>query len=94
MPNSENNATPKGSNSSSSAHDDYELPDEIDFSKTTVVGFGLESLDRYLTETHGKPRTAQLAADVATAFPTDDDVNDALRRYYQIRQLASHRRPA
>ena len=72
-----------------SVHDDYEIPDEIDFSKVEVIGFGLESLKRYdaaKVDADLKRRTFVLASDVVSAFKTADEVNEALRAILRAAQ--------
>ncbi|MEW5985081.1 MAG: hypothetical protein AB1791_00440 [Chloroflexota bacterium] len=54
--------------------DDYELRDEYDLSKMTIVPKGRYAPDRRV----GK-NVVLLAPDVAPAFPTDEAVNEALR---------------
>ncbi len=67
-------------NKNRSAHDKYELPDEVDFGKTRFVGFGLEALERYATS---KKTTIHLDPDVARVFGTSDSVNMLLRAVIQ-----------
>jgi hypothetical protein len=67
-----------------SAHDDYELPKEVDFSRTKFIGFGLQSLERRAA---AKRKTVVLEADVARDFATSADVNQALRLVQQLRQV-------
>lgn len=59
-----------------SAHDDFELPSELDFSKLRYVGRGLGALQRYAAE---KDRTIVLDEDVAKVFTTARKANNALR---------------
>ena len=54
--------------------DDYELRDEYDLSKMTVLPKGRFSPERRI----GK-NVAVLEPDVAQAFPNDEAVNEALR---------------
>jgi hypothetical protein len=54
--------------------DDYELKDEYDLSKMTVLPRGRFAPERRL----GK-NVAVLEPDIAEAFPNDDAVNEALR---------------
>jgi len=54
--------------------DDYELNDEYDLSKMTVMPRGRFAPERRL----GK-NVAVLEPDIAEAFPNDDAVNEALR---------------
>ena len=62
--------------------DDYELRDEYDLSKMTIVAKG-----RYAPGRRGGKNVAVLAPDVAQAFPTDDAVNEALRLVLQIARV-------
>jgi hypothetical protein len=62
--------------------DDYELRDEYDLSKMTIVAKGRFAPGRRV----GK-NVVVLAADVAQAFPTDDAVNEALRLVLQIARV-------
>ena len=64
--------------------DDYELRDEYDFSKMTIVAKG-----RYAPERRAGRNVVLLAPDVAQAFPTDEAVNEALRLILQIAQVSS-----
>jgi hypothetical protein len=59
--------------------DDYELRDEYDLSKMTIVARG-----RYAPERRVGKNVVLLAPDVAQAFPTDEAVNEALRLVLQI----------
>jgi predicted RNase H-like HicB family nuclease len=54
--------------------DDYELRDEYDLSKMTIVPKG-----RYAPERRVGQNVVLLAPDVVQAFPTDEAVNEALR---------------
>ena len=49
--------------------DDYELQDEYDFSKMSIVAKG-----RYAPERRAGKNVVLLAPDVAQAFPSDDAV--------------------
>jgi len=49
-------------------HDDYELPDEVDFSRTKFVGIGIEALERHVTDKN--LRVISLDPDVALEFRT------------------------
>ena len=68
--------------------DDYDLRDEYDLSKMTVLPKGRFSPDRRA----GK-NLVVLAPDVASAFPTDEAVNEALRLVMQIGQMTNKRKP-
>ena len=59
--------------------DDYELRDEYDFSKMSIVATG-----RYAPERRAGKNVVLLAPDVAQAFPSDDAVNGALRLVLRI----------
>ena len=74
---------PKQSNA-----DDYELRDEYDFAKMTIVAKG-----RYAPERRAGKNVVLLAPDVAQAFPTDDAVNEALRLILQIARIPQHTAP-
>jgi hypothetical protein len=54
--------------------DDYELKDEYDLSKMTVLPRG-----RFAPERRMGKNVAVLEPDIAQAFPDDDAVNEALR---------------
>ena len=62
--------------------DDYELRDEYDLSKMTVVAKG-----RYAPERRVGKNVVLLAPDVVQVFPTDEAVNEALRLVMQIAQI-------
>jgi len=64
--------------------DDYELRDEYDLSKMTIVAKGRYAPDRRV----GK-NVVLLAPDVAQAFPTDEAVNEALRLVLRIAEVPS-----
>ena len=74
---------PKQSNA-----DDYELRDEYDLAKMTIVAKG-----RYAPERRAGTNVVLLAPDVAQAFPTDDAVNEALRLILQIARILQHTAP-
>jgi hypothetical protein len=63
---------------------DYELRDEYDLAKMTIVAQG-----RYAPERRVGKNVVLLAPDVAPAFPTDDAVNEALRLILQIARIPS-----
>ena len=67
-----------------SAHDDYELPEEVDFRKTRFIGFGLDALDRHDART--RMPTIALDPDVAQ-FRTAEEVNEALRLVQKMRAI-------
>lgn len=59
---------------STAKHDDYELKDEYDLSKMTILPKG-----RFAPERRIGKNIAVLEPDVAKAFPSDEEVNEALR---------------
>ncbi len=61
---------------------DYELQDEYDLSKMTVVAKG-----RYAPDRRPKKNIVLLAEDVSEAFPTDEAVNEALRLVLRIAEI-------
>lgn len=61
---------------------DYELNDEYDLSKMTVVAKG-----RYSPEQRMGKNLIILDPDVAQAFPTNEAVNEALRLVIQISRI-------
>jgi hypothetical protein len=62
--------------------DDYELRDEYDLSKMTVVARG-----RYAPHRRAGKNVILLAPDVVQAFPSDEAVNEALRLVIQIAKI-------
>jgi len=62
--------------------DDYELCDEYDLSKMTIVAKG-----RYAPQRRAGKNVVLLAPDVVQAFPTDEAVNEALRLVMQIAEI-------
>jgi hypothetical protein len=64
--------------------DDYELRDEYDFSKMSIVAKG-----RYAPERRAGKNEVLLAPDVAQAFPSDEAVNEALRLVLRIAEVPS-----
>ena len=64
--------------------DDYELRDEYDLSKMTIVAKG-----RYAPHRRVGKNVVLLAPDVVQAFPTDEAVNEALRLVMQIAEIPS-----
>jgi hypothetical protein len=62
--------------------EDYELREEYDFSKMTIVPKGRYAPDRRV----GK-NVAVLDSDICEAFPTDQSVNEALRLVMRLSQL-------
>ena len=61
---------------------DYELREEYDLSRMTVVAKG-----RYAPGRRAGKNVVLLAPDVARAFPTDEAVNEALRLVIQIAEI-------
>jgi len=66
---------------------DYELGDEYDFSKMTIVAKG-----RFAPERRAGKNVVLLAPDVVRAFPTDDSVNEALRLVIQMARIPGKRK--
>ena len=64
--------------------DDYELQDEYDLSKMSIVAKG-----RYAPERRAGKNVVLLAPDVAQAFPSDEAVNEALRLVLRIAEVPS-----
>ncbi len=62
--------------------EDYDLREEYDLSEMTIMPKG-----RFAPERRQGTNVVVLAPDVATAFPTDDAVNEALRLVIQIASL-------
>ena len=62
--------------------DEYELRDEYDLSKLTVLRKG-----RYAPRQRVGKNVVLLAPDVAEAFPTDEAVNEALRLVLRIAEV-------
>ena len=66
---------------------DYELRDEYDLAKMTIVAKG-----RYAPERRAGKNVVLLSPDVAREFPTDDSVNEALRLVMQMARIPGKRR--
>ena len=64
--------------------EDYELRDEYDLSKMTIVAKG-----RYAPHQRVGKNVVLLAEDVVKVFPTDEAVNEALRLVMQMAQIPS-----
>jgi len=64
--------------------DDYELRNEYDLSKMTIVAKG-----RYAPHRRVGKNVILLAPDVAQAFPTDEAVNEALRLVMRMAEIPS-----
>ena len=62
--------------------EDYELRDEYDLSKLTVV-----AKSRYAPECRAGKNVVLLKDDVVEAFPTDEAVNEALRLVMRIAKV-------
>ena len=61
---------------------DYDLRDEYDLSKMTILPKG-----RFAPERRAGKNVILLAPDIAEAFPTDEAVNEALRLVLQMAEL-------
>jgi hypothetical protein len=70
---------------STKKQDDYELREEYDLTKMTIVPKGRFDPKRRI----GK-NIAVLEPDVAEAFPSDEAVNEALRLLLKASQLSQH----
>ena len=66
---------------------DYELCDEYDLAKMTIVAKG-----RYASGRRAGKNVVLLAPDVSSAFPTDEKVNEALHLVMQMAKLPSKRK--
>ncbi len=64
--------------------EDYELRDEYELSKLTIVARGRYAPDRRVGKNVVLP-----APDVVQAFPTDEAVNEALRLVMRIAEVPS-----
>ena len=64
--------------------EDYELRDEYDLSKMTIVAKG-----RYAPHRRSGKNVVLLASDVVEVFPTDEAVNEALRLVIQMTKIPS-----
>ena len=62
--------------------DDYELRDEYDLSRMTVLPRG-----RYAPERRAGKNVVVLAPDVVGAFPSDESVNEALRLVIRLAKV-------
>jgi hypothetical protein len=62
--------------------EDYDLREEYDLAKMTVVPKG-----RYAPDRRAGKNVVLLAEDVADAFPTDEAVNEALRLVMRISEV-------
>lgn len=69
-----------------SAHEDYDLPAELDFRKLKFVGVGLDVLEKHIAR---KAMTVHLDPDVAQGFQDERAVNDALRLVLRLRDVPS-----
>ena len=63
--------------------DDYELKDEYDLSKMTIMPKG-----RFAPERRIGNNVVLLEPDVAKAFPSDKEVNEALRLLLQASKIS------
>jgi len=68
--------------------DAYELQDEYDLSKLTVVAKG-----RFAPERRLHKNVVVLEPDVAQAFPSDEAVNTALRLIMRLAQIPQQATP-
>ena len=66
---------------------DYELSDEYDLSKLSIVPKG-----RFAPERRAGRNVILLAPDVVEAFPTDEAVNEALRLVLKMAKLPNMQR--
>lgn len=66
---------------------DYELHDEYNLSKMTIVAKG-----RYTPHLRAGKNLVLLAPDVVQSFPTDESVNEVLRLVMQIAKVGRNRR--
>ena len=64
------------------SRDDYELRDEYDLSKMTIVPKG-----RYTPHRRAGKNVILLAPDIVQVFPTDEAVNEALRLVMRIAKI-------
>ena len=62
--------------------DDYELRDEYDLSRMTVLPRG-----RYAPSRRAGKNVVLLAPDVVEAFPSDESVNEALRLVIRLAKV-------
>ena len=69
------------------SRDDYELRDEYDLSKMTIVPKG-----RYAPHRRAGKNVILLAPDIVQAFPTDEAVNEALRLVMQMAKIPAEYR--
>lgn len=67
---------------------DYELREEYDLSKMTIVPKG-----RYAPHRRAGKNLVLLDSDVLQAFPTDKAVNEALRLAMKIAKIPAKRKP-
>lgn len=67
--------------------DDYELRDEYDLAKMTIVPKG-----RYAPHRRAGKNIVLLEPDIARAFPTDETVNEALRLVIEIARVPEKRK--
>lgn len=61
--------------------DPDDIPDGLDFRKLSGVVRG-----KYAARYHASQRVFRLAPDLATAFPDEASVNNALREYLKLRE--------
>lgn len=77
-----------------SVHDDYDLPDELDFSRLRFVGVGVDALRRHVDAKKRPTRAVELQPDVAEAFPDEESVNEALRAVMHAAERLGRRHPS
>jgi hypothetical protein len=70
---------------STKKQDDYDLREEYDLSKMTIVPKGRFDPKRRIGN-----NIAVLEPDIAEAFPSDEAVNEALRLLLKASQLSQH----
>jgi hypothetical protein len=64
----------------------YELPAELDLAKLRYVGRGVDALDRHIARRRNL-RMVELAPDIARAFGSDAEINEALRLVQRMREI-------
>jgi hypothetical protein len=70
----------------------YELPAELDLTKLRYVGSGVDALDRQIARRRNL-RTVELAPDVARAFGSDAEINEAMRLVQRMREIGKPAKP-
>ena len=64
----------------------YELPEELDLGKLRYIGRGLAALDRHIARRKNL-RMIELAPDLAGAFGSEQEINEALRLVQKMREI-------